>query len=202
MERQNDNKTDPTTWVDRYGDFLFGYALARLRDRQVAEDVVQETFLAALKSRRTFAGDSSERTWLTGILKHKIADSLRRTFREHAADPDEPLPSEKEQVFRASGKWTGHWFPDKSPWDWGTNPDSFLESREFWRILDACLKELPARLASVFLLYEMEEQSAEEICKGLEITSTNLWVMLHRSRRQLRRCLEIHWIGPDPKKKR
>jgi RNA polymerase sigma-70 factor (ECF subfamily) len=192
-----ESRLDPGRWLEQYGDFLYSVAYLRLHDRAAAEDAVQETLLAAWKSRERFAGLSSERTWLVGILKRKIVDQLRRMFRER---PLQDL-SEGEDIddvgHYPSGKWRGHWIPSEGPVDWGDNPDAILERREFWDALEQCLGALPARLSAVFVLYEMEEMPADDICRELGITPTNLWVMLHRARKRLRLCLEQRWFGGD-----
>jgi RNA polymerase sigma-70 factor, ECF subfamily len=192
------DQRNPEDWVDIYGDLLYNYAFSRLRDPVAAEDAVQETFLAALKGRDSFAGDSSERTWLVGILKHKVIDHLRKTFREQPTDQTDHLPVEDLEVFTKSGEWAGHWISGKSPLEWSDNPNTLVEKKEFWRILHLCLELLPARLSSVFTMREMEELGTAIICKELGITATNLWVMLHRSRRQIRQCLESRWLGESP----
>lgn len=183
---------NPEVWVDQHGDYLFRFAMSRLRDRALAEEAVQETFLAALKSRESFGGQSSERTWLIGILKHKIIDHYRRTSRELPLFEDQ-LSGEQEESFRSSGEWVGHWTEQAAPSDWGDAQKS-LEQKEFWEVLHRCLSTLPERLAQVFILREMDEMSSSEICKILNITESNLWVMLHRSRAQLRRALETNYF--------
>ncbi|HEY7546808.1 MAG TPA: sigma-70 family RNA polymerase sigma factor, partial [Blastocatellia bacterium] len=167
------------------------YALLRLRDHSLAEEVVQETLLAALQSHNKFAGQSSERTWLVGILKHKIIDHFRRSSRERVAETSEPMPEHVAQLFDQSG----YWHHDIGPIDWGSDPARDFERMEFQKILDRCLSELPHRTASAFALREMEDMSSEEICKVLDVTTTNLWVMLHRARAHMRHCLEIKWFG-------
>lgn len=189
----------PADWVDAHGDYLYNYAFSRLKNQVSAEDVVQETYLAALKSKESFAGQSSLRTWLVGILRHKIADHLRSSFRKSKSENELIEVSELEKTFWEKGKWTGHWNNQLVPSNWGDNPEGILQQKEFWEALDGCLKKLPTRLHSVFVLYQMEEQSTGEICKELEITPTNLWVMLHRARLQLRRCLELSWAGKRQK---
>lgn len=188
------DRTDPLEWVDRHGDYLFNMACSRLHDRSVAEDIVQETLLAALKARASFAGRSSERTWLAAILKRKIADHLRRLYRERETFESETNESRAGGAFLETGVWKGHW-ARQLPIDWGDNPGTALESEEFWQVLDECMKKLPDRLGAVFVLREIEELDSPAVCKELEITPTNLWVALHRARGKLRRCLEINWIG-------
>jgi RNA polymerase sigma-70 factor (ECF subfamily) len=161
--------------------------LLRLRDRDLAEEAVQETFLAALKARHTFSGRSSERTWLVGILKHKVVDHFRKLSREPFAETVE----QEEGSFIEEGEWRGHWRAGDGPLDWGPVPDR----KAFWEVLDACLLKLPPRLADAFTLREIDGLSGEEVCKVLRVTPTNLWVMLHRCRAQLRRCLEVNWFG-------
>lgn len=190
--------SDPSSWVDQHGEYLYRYALMRLRDSSLAEEAVQETFLAALKSQNNFAGQSSERTWLVGILKHKIIDHYRKHSREVPLENTGLLPVEKEETFRTTGEWIGHWTDHGAPSDWGANPIQALENMDFWKALQSSLDLLPPRLAQVFILREMAEMSSEEICKLLEISESNLWVMLHRSRQQIRRSLETNYFAPNP----
>ncbi len=180
---------DPSDWVDRYGDYLYRYALLRLRDRSAAEDLVQETFLAALKSRETYSGRSSEATWLVGILKHKIADHFRRQSREIPVRDDDPPDPAGEGVFDASGHWA------VGPADWGANPADLLRQKEFLDQLAECLSDLSPNHANAFTLREIEGLDTREICKVLNVTETNLWVILHRARMFLRRCLETRWFA-------
>lgn len=192
--------SDPESWVDQHGDFLYRYALLRLRDPAVAEDVVQETFLAALQARHNFAGQSSEKTWLVGILKHKIIDHFRKISRERPVHDIELRPDDPVELFQTSGEWIGHWDLERGPTEWAADPGHVLEQMEFWKVLERCLSELPARMASAFTLREMEDLSSEEICKALGISATNLWVMLHRARAHLRHCLEMNWFGQKSEK--
>ncbi|MFZ5876442.1 MAG: sigma-70 family RNA polymerase sigma factor [Nitrospirota bacterium] len=177
--------------MEEHGDYLYRFALSRLRDAKTAEDVLQETFLAALHAVDRFEGRSSERSWLTGILKHKILDHFRRSGREAGLD-DRDEPAER------SAEWfdeEGHWKLDQnSPAEW-VAPDRTLENSRFWEALGRCLGELPTRTARAFTLREIDEEGTDAICKILNITPTNLWVMLHRARMHLRRCLELRWIG-------
>ena len=186
-------RLDPSQWLDRYGDYLYRVAFARLGEQQSAEDVVQETLLAAWRARESFAGDSTERTWLTGILKNKIVDHLRKMFKTLPPDSIDETVERKTYGFYHRGPWAGHWNIELGPVDWG-DPSTILENREFRRVLDQCLARLSKRLAAAFVLYEIEQMPASEVCKELGITSTNLWVMLHRARRHLRHCLEINWL--------
>ena len=185
---------DPNLWLDAYGDYLYRYALGRVRDETVAEDLVQETLLAAWRGYASFAGRGAERTWLTGILKHKIIDHFRRVCRETQLDEEAESALENEDLFRTEGQWRGHWQVDLGPTEWHTGPVAALEQREFWHTLQGCIGHLPQRIAAAFTLREMEDCASEDICRLLEISPNNLWVMLHRARMQLRRCLETHWF--------
>lgn len=184
--------SNPQSWVDLYGDYLYNYAFSRISDKSAAEDIVQETFLAALKARDKFAGNASIRTWLTGILKHKIIDYLRKAYQ----DDDPPADDQFQRFadFWKAGKWKGHWIGEIGPVEWD-NPHTFLENKEFWRIFNKCLEELPPKLAAIFKLREMEDIPTEKICNDIGVSSTNVWVILHRCRKQLRKCLEFNWIG-------
>ncbi len=189
---------DPERWVEEYGDVLFAFAAIRVRDHAVAHDLVQETFLAAIKARESFGGRSSERAWLFGILRNKLADYYRRQSREVPfADLESPLP-EEQGAFGASGMGKDGWVGGLAPKAW-TSPDESLVSKEFQEVLQRCLSRLPDRVAQVFLLREVDDVPSEEICKDLGVSPNNLWVMLHRARMGLRRCLEVHWFANRPK---
>lgn len=176
---------DPESWLVEHGDYLFRYARRRLFSDDQCEDAVQETLLAALKAKERFSGHSSERTWLTGILKHKIVDMIRQQTREVTApgsnDPENP--DDWEALFDQSGHWL------ETFRDWG-DPVSELEKSRIRRALDECFKRLKPGLAQVFSLKELSGLSNDEICNALNITSTNAWVMLHRARLFLRECLD------------
>lgn len=179
--------------LEEFRGYLVRYAVLQLRDQAVAEDVVQETLLAAIEGSGRFSGKSSVKTWLTGILKHKIIDHLRRRSREQPllADGDDSGRSEADAIdalFAADGHWRD------APASWG-DPDRSFENREFWKVFEMCAKLMPAKTAQVFTMREVLELSTEEICKELGITTTNCWVMLHRARLSLRACLELKWFG-------
>jgi RNA polymerase sigma-70 factor (TIGR02943 family) len=176
---------DPEQWVDRHGDRLYRYALVRVRRPDVAADLVQETFVEAWRGRDGFAGRSAEATWLTGILRHKVLDHLRRT----AAGAEFPLGEDGAQSFTRRGLWRAY------PAGWPGDPAGALERAEFWEAVRACLAGLPGHLADAFLLRELDEKGTEEICQVLDVTPTNLWARLHRARLRLRACLSRRWFG-------
>lgn len=185
------NATNPDQWVDAYADSLFRYALTRLRQRADAEDVVQETLLAALRAHRTFRGDSAERTWLIGILRHKIVDRIRIAAREMLF---EPLPiNDGEDWGSSKNRWP---HPPKS---WSGDPARLSENVEFWQQVRNCFSALPALQAQVFALRTFDDLSADDICKQVGVTATNLWVLLHRARLRLRACLESSWFSTEAK---
>jgi RNA polymerase sigma-70 factor (ECF subfamily) len=186
-----DKRPDPTEWVEEHGDILYRFALLRVRDPHVAEDLVQETFIAALQGLDRFRGGSAVRTWLVGILKHKIIDYFRKSSREIStgditADSEEP---EHSVVDRLAGA-------PEAPRDWRDTPDNLLESKEFWQVFVDCLDGMTPAFRSAFSLRELDGLGTDEICKILGITPTNLWVILHRARLKLRGCLEANWFGP------
>jgi RNA polymerase sigma-70 factor (ECF subfamily) len=180
---------DPEGWVEQHGDVLFRYALLRLSSPDAAENVVQETFLAALKSQASFSGRSSERTWLVGILKHKIIDQFRKHSRETAVEDIDTVTPEEDELFDERGKWK------VGPQLWRASPDAAVETAQLWSVLEACMEALPERLAAVFSLREMDELDTQEICKILQVTPTNVGVMIHRARLRLRGCLEQGGYG-------
>ena len=179
---------------------LFGFAAARVRDRSTAQDLVQETFLAGLKARANFAGRSSERAWLFGILRNKLADHYRRQGREMSlSELESPCP-EEEGAFAANGAGKDGWVLRIAPNAW-ESPDGSLVSKEFFEVLKTCLAALPEKVAQAFFLREVDDIPSETICKDLGISPNNFWVMLHRARMGLRRCLEVHWFRNEGKHK-
>jgi len=181
---------DISAQLEAHRGYLFRVAKLQLRDDALAEDVVQETLLAAL-SGSGFSGKSSLKTWLTGILKHKIVDAIRRKQREPllaGTFDDECDIEDLDGLFRGPfSSW------DSPPADWG-DPEQALNQRQFFDVMDFCLEKLPPNTARVFMMREVMELESEEICKELAITTNNLWVILYRARMSLRECLEQNWF--------
>jgi RNA polymerase sigma-70 factor (ECF subfamily) len=189
----DDSTLNPETWVENYGNYLYNYAITRVYDQVIAEDLVQDTFFSAVKAIDRFEGRSTIKTWLTSILKRKIIDHYRKNSRNK-----EDAILDNDQFFQTEGILKGHWEDDQLPVNWGNNPD-ISESEEFYKILKECLTHLPSKMAATFSLKEIEEYSTEEICKELDISPSNLWVMIHRAKLKLRKCIEKKWFVPDQK---
>ena len=172
-------------------DYLMRFARLQLRNETWAEDVVSETLLAALAKPQAFQARSQLKTWLVGILKHKIIDAIRHRQREvligNSPDDDNADPLE-HIAFKADGHFV------ERPADWG-NPEQDLNSQQFMVVLDACTEKLPPVQGRLFLMREWLEMSSDDICKELGMTSTNLYVQLHRARLRLRECLELNWFA-------
>jgi RNA polymerase sigma-70 factor (TIGR02943 family) len=185
---ENSQIPDPETWVEQYGDYLYAYALSRTRDPATAEDMVQETFLAALSAYKNFKGHSSTATWFIAILRHKVIDYFRKMNREVVVNDIDSHIDSVDEFFDEKGKWK------LKPAEWGINPTKFLEKKEFWEVISRCLSDLPARSAQVFRFREMDGLSCKEICNILGISASNCYVILYRARMHLRRCFEINWF--------
>ena len=183
--------SNPEDWIDEHGDYLFRHAMFRLRDAAAAEDVLQETLLAAMKGRADFRGASSERTWLVGILRHKILDRFREVSRLR---PLYDIDAFDEFDFQENG----HWRLDSAPVAWRAKPGELIEQKEFWEVFSHGLCSLSARTATAFILREVDGLDTDEICEALNVSQENLWVMLHRARLSLRRFLQINWFGALP----
>ena len=177
-------------WVEEHGDYLYRYCLRHFRDAASAEDLVQETFLAAVRSHESFAGKSAARTWLTSILRNKIIDRIRQQGRHRELSLD-ALEADKLSHFFDDAE---HWRADAGPREWGLDPEQAFQSREFMGVLESCLSKLPEKLRSIFLLREIEDLSREQISEQLSLTATNIGVILHRARLQLRVCLQLNWL--------
>lgn len=186
MTDDQDAAAPLTRWLHEHGDFLYRFAYFQLHDASTAEDLVQDTLLAAWSAHAQFSGQAGVRTWLTAILKNKIADHFRRTQRE--APGKEALSDDDiDAVFSADGHWR------LRPVD-PQEPSRALEDKQFWQTLNACLAGLPAIQAQAFMLAELHEFSTAELCKVLSLSATNVWVVLHRARMRLRRCFEEGWL--------
>jgi len=170
--------------VERERPYLLRYASLQLRDAQAAEDAVQDTLLAALAGESGFGQRASLRTWLTGILKHKIIDAIRRTSRE--------APAAGEDEFDALFDERGHWIEMPGAW---SDPDASLDQKRFFAALELCLARLPVKTAQTFMMREHMGLETDEICKELAITPTHCWVLLYRARMSLRECLTKEWFG-------
>jgi RNA polymerase sigma-70 factor (TIGR02943 family) len=169
--------------------YLLRFARLQLRNEAWAEDAVSETLLAALNRPQAFQQQSQLKTWLVGILKHKVIDQLRQRTREVSWDASDP---EGEALEALTFQVDGHFA--QRPADWGS-PEQHLQSRQFIEVLETCTERLPPTMGRVFLMREWLELSCEEICKELNLSATNLYVQLHRARLRLRECLEIHWFA-------
>lgn len=171
--------------------YLMRFARLQLRNDAWAEDAVSETMLAAIAKPQSFSGQSQLKTWLVGILKHKVVDALRANLREVNAS-DLQGDRESDELDAIGFKADGH-FAER-PASWG-NPDQDLGQKQFMDIMEACVSKLPPVQGRLFLMREWLELDADEVCKKLDITATNLYVQLHRARLRLRECLELNWFG-------
>jgi RNA polymerase sigma-70 factor (ECF subfamily) len=170
--------------------YLLRYAMLQLRDPHLAEDVVQETLVAAIENRSGFAAQSQPRTWLVGILKHKIMDVLRKRAREPQLSVAEGEDENElvDALFRQNGRWAS------PPQNWN-EPEQAMENAHFWEVFEQCNRRMPLNSARAFMMREFMEMSTDEICHELSISTTNCWVILHRARLVLRECLDLNWFG-------
>lgn len=175
-------------WVNKYADMLYNYTITRVNDKGTAEDLVQDTFLSAWRAKDSYNAEASEKTWLFAICKNKIIDHYRKksTGKEQYAELDT----------------TSHFFDDAEHWtkqdqpnEWGISYTSTVETKEFYGILEYCKKKLQEMQRNVFVMKYMEDLEAEEICKVLNISSSNYWVIIHRAKLQLRKCIEQNWVN-------
>jgi RNA polymerase sigma-70 factor (ECF subfamily) len=180
---------EPKQWGQKYADYLYSYALARLDNEEEARDLVQETFLAALEKLELFRGDSSERTWLTAILKYKVIDVYRK---RSSGLLSERIESEPEIEFFETEN--GHWKDAYAPRALGGESGDPLINKELAAILRMCLQKLPALWHSVFSMKLMEEMETEDICKEMKVTPSNFWVIIHRAKLNLRACIQKKWM--------
>ncbi len=179
--------TPAERWVDEYGDYLYRYALLRLKDPATAQDAVQETFLAGIKGFGQFDGRVDVKYWLRGILRNKIVDHIRKSVREHPVNDDEGMDIIDSYSFKLFG------IADRKPKPWQFHPSRDFEKGEFWKAFEHCLSQLNENMRQAFVLKMIEDMPTDEICKVMGIQPNNLWVLNHRARHQLKSCLEKNW---------
>lgn len=179
---------NPGQWVNKYADYLYAYAVRRIDDAELSRELVQETFLAALENAKNFEGHSSEKTWLTAILKNKIFD----VYRSRSSGLRNVAFSEAYPEF--FNQADGHWKVEYRPKEFPARDEDAIESKDFNHILQLCLKKLPASWHAVFKMKFMDEEDTKAICKELKVTPSNYWVIIHRAKVNLRACLQKHWL--------
>ena len=173
-------------WVNQYSDELYGYANSRLSDPDLAHDILQEVFFSAFKAMESFKGESSPKTWLYRILKNKIIDYYRSAFHKNQVN--------ESSVGNSDFNENGTWLENIKPQKWN-NAEQALETKEFFSILTACTDKLTEQQQIAFKLKYMEGKTSEEICKDLEVTPSNYWVIIHRAKLSLRKCLDQNWFN-------
>ena len=177
---------DPEKWIDKYSDYLFNYTIVRVNDREVTNDLISETFLAALKSQKNFKGESTERTWLISILKRKIIDYYRRINSAKGQAEVKLTPRGDEDE--------GDWLEEKVPDTSGSSAEDIIENRELGLAILSCLEQLNEKQADIFKMKTIEGVETEAICNEYNISPSNLWVIIHRARTSLAKCLEENWF--------
>lgn len=181
---------DPSKWVELYGDYLFRFAMQRVRSRETAEDLVQDTLISAYKALESFEGRAAVKTWLVSILRNKIIDYVRRGKRvQFVSLEGMSEQNTADDSFNRLGIWK-RVIPS-----WGMDQDTIVESKAFMKQLKSCMDALPESMQSVFALRTIEQLSTKEICDSLDISENNVWVILHRARSRVRDCLEANWLN-------
>ncbi|MBW4889459.1 sigma-70 family RNA polymerase sigma factor [Mucilaginibacter sp. HMF5004] len=180
---------DPNTWVNAHADYLYAFAIKRIADEEIAKDLVQDTFLAALQKVRTFEGKSSERTWLTAILKNKIVDVYRKRSSVIVSSDIADAERVQQDFFDTDGHWTQQHYPREMGVE-----EQYLENKELGQALKKCMEKLPALWLSVFTMKHIDDETSERICTELKVSAQNFWVIIHRAKLNLRACLQKNWV--------
>ncbi|WP_316821737.1 sigma-70 family RNA polymerase sigma factor [Pedobacter gandavensis] len=188
-EQQN---IKPIHWTANYADYLYNYAFMRVNDKEEAQDLVQETFLAALEKTKNFEGKSTEKTWLTAILKYKIIDHYRK---KSSGLISKNLVLEEENIQTDFfNQDDGHWKPPHEPKEFPAQQPEPLQHQEFHKVLNSCMKKLPDLWFAVFSMKHIDEEETTVICTQLKVSPSNFWVIIHRAKLSLRACLQKYWI--------
>lgn len=183
---------NPRNWISNYADYLYSYAITRINDQEQARDLVQETFLAALESLSRFEGKSTEKTWLTAILRNKLIDLYRK--KSSGLNSQTEILEEEQEQQDFFDEQDGHWNKAHRPKEFAAPAENPLQHKEFERILQGCMNKLPNLWYAVFSMKHVDEESTEIICNALKVTPANFWVIIHRAKLSLRACLQKYWI--------
>ena len=181
------NTIDPNTWIDKYSDYLFNYTIVRVDDKEIAQDLVQETFFAGLKSMKNFKGEASERTWLISILKRKIIDHYRKINSNKGK-------AEVRINYTGDGETEGDWLEERVADPFDQNAEGEIENKELGTAIHGCISKLPEKQARIFTMKTIDGFDTEAICNKFDITASNLWVIIHRARTSVAECLEKNWF--------
>ena len=182
-----EHKIDPNKWIDSYSDYLFNYTITRVSDREMAQDLVQDTFFAGLKSMKNFKGEASERTWLVSILKRKIIDHYRKINSNKGK-------AEVRIAYNSDAESEGDWLEERVADPFDKTAEDNLENQELGLAIHGCIGKLPVKQATVFKMKTLLGYETEAICKELDITASNLWVIIHRARTAMAECLKQNWF--------
>ena len=181
------HQINPNKWIDLYSDYLFNYTITRVNDRDIAQDLVQDTFFAGLKSMKNFKGEASERTWLVSILKRKIIDYYRKINSIKGK-------AEIRVNFSEEGDEEGSWLEKRVADPFDKTAEDNIENKELGLAIHDCLSKLPEKQAEIFKMKTILGYETEVICNEFDITASNLWVIIHRARTALASCLEDNWL--------
>lgn len=187
MSEPKKHVLEPDKWVERHADYLYNYAISRVDHQEMAKDLVQETFFSGIRGKENFRGQAAERTWLVSILKRKIIDHYRKLNSSKGK-------KEVRMNFYEDGEQKGNWLEERVPQNWDNSAAKDIENTELGEALKDCIDGLPDKYRIVFQLKTVQKYETEEICNELDITPSNLWVIVHRARTQLRKCMEDNWF--------
>ena len=183
----SNHQINPNKWIDLYSDYLYNYTIMRVSDSDIAQDLVQDTFLAALKSMKNFKGEASERTWLISILKRKIIDHYRKINSNKGK-------AEVRIMYNDDSETEGDWLEERVADPFDKTAEDNIQNTELGEAIFNCLSKLPKKQALVFKMKTIEDIETEVICNELNITASNLWVIIHRARTAMAECLKENWF--------
>ena len=181
-------------WVEMYSDKMYSWAFYKTSSKEIAEDLVQDTFLVAFQSISKFEGKSDPKTWLFAILNNKIAEHFRKVYRNPIISESQANTPLGESFFDSLFDNNGQWKKEERPKEWQDADTHLLDDVGFIEVLVACLGKLPSNWTAAIQLKYLEEKKGDLICQELGIAPTNFWQILHRAKLQLRKCLENHWF--------
>ncbi|WP_010521617.1 sigma-70 family RNA polymerase sigma factor [Aquimarina agarivorans] len=182
-----EHQLNPNTWIKKYSDYLFNYTIVRVDDREIAKDIVQETFFAGLRSMKNFKGEASERTWLISILKRKIIDHYRKINSNKGK-------AEVRMAYNSDSETEGDWLEERVADPYASNAENKIENSELGKAINNCLDSLPDKQATIFRMKTIDNFDTETICNEFNITASNLWVIIHRARTAMASCMEKNWF--------
>lgn len=193
METKINKNITISQWVNDWTQDLLSWALLKTNDTDVSQDLVQETFLAALKSFENFQNKSQPKTWLISILNHKISDHFSKTSKNKIVNSKSMSSDDATHLIDSYYDDNGGWQKDSFSNVWDKEDASLLDNPDFIKVWEACMEDLPPKWKEAITSKYIFDKKSDEISQELNISVTNYWQYISRAKVLLKKCIEVYW---------